>query len=63
MAQVTGTVRWRESLIACTEMGVTRFVELGVGRVLAGLVKRVAPDAQAMSAGTPAEIETLLKAL
>ncbi len=63
VAQVTGTVRWRESVAACTDMGIARFVELGAGRVLAGLVKRVAPDAQALSAGTPAEIETLLKAL
>jgi [acyl-carrier-protein] S-malonyltransferase len=63
VAQVTGTVRWRESVIACVEMGVDRFVELGAGRVLAGLVKRIAPDATAMSAGSPGEIETLLKAL
>jgi [acyl-carrier-protein] S-malonyltransferase len=63
VAQVTGTVRWRESLIACTGMGVDRFVELGAGRVLTGLVKRVAPDAQALSAGTPGEIEALLKVL
>ena len=61
--QVTGTVRWRESLIACTVMGVERFVELGAGRVLTGLVKRVVPDAQALSAGTSGEIETLLKML
>ena len=61
--QVTATVRWRESLVACTAMGVDRFVELGAGRVLTGLVRRVAPDAQALSAGTPGEIETLLKAL
>jgi [acyl-carrier-protein] S-malonyltransferase len=38
-------------------------VELGAGRVLSGLGKRIAPDATALSAGTPAEIETLLKAL
>jgi [acyl-carrier-protein] S-malonyltransferase len=63
VAQVTGTVRWRESVIACVEMGVDRFVELGAGRVLAGLIKRIAPDATAMSAGSPGEIETLLKAL
>ncbi len=63
VAQVTGTVRWRESVAACTGMGVDRFVELGAGRVLAGLVRRVAPDAQALSAGTPAEIEIVLKAL
>ena len=63
VAQVTGTVRWRESIDACTGMGVDRFVELGAGKVLTGLVRRVAPDAQALSAGSPAEIEILLKAL
>ncbi len=63
VAQVTGTVRWRESMIACGQMGVDRFVELGAGRVLAGLSKRISPDAQAYSAGTPAEIEALLKVL
>jgi len=61
--QVTGTVRWRESVLACTEMGVDRFVELGAGRVLTGLLKRIAPDAQGLSAGTPSEIEALVKAL
>ncbi len=61
--QVTGTVRWRESVLACTEMGVDRFVELGAGRVLTGLLKRIAPDARGFSAGTPAEIEALVKAL
>jgi len=62
VAQVTGTVRWRESIAACVAMGVDRFIELGAGRVLTGLGKRIAPDAQGLAAGTPAEIETLLKA-
>jgi [acyl-carrier-protein] S-malonyltransferase len=61
--QVTGTVRWRESIVTAMEMGVDRFVELGAGRVLTGLGKRIAPDATALNAGTPAEIEALLKAL
>ena len=63
VAQMTGTVRWRESVLACVEMGVDRFVELGAGRVLTGLVKRIAPDAQGVAAGTPADIEALVKAL
>ncbi len=61
--QVTATVRWRESLQAMAELGVDSFCELGSGKVLAGLVKRVLPDAASASAGTPAEIEQLLKAL
>lgn len=61
--QVTGTVRWRESVAAMTAIGVDQFIELGAGKVLSGLVRRIAPDATALSAGTPGEIETMLKAL
>lgn len=61
--QVTATVRWRESVIAMTELGIDSFIELGAGKVLAGLVRRIAPDAKTASAGTPAEIEQLLKLL
>jgi [acyl-carrier-protein] S-malonyltransferase len=59
--QVTGTVRWRESVVSAGAMGVDTFVELGAGKVLSGLVKRIAPDATVLNAGTPAEIEALLK--
>jgi [acyl-carrier-protein] S-malonyltransferase len=61
--QVTATVRWRECVMAMTEMGVDSFVEFGAGKVLTGLVKRIAPDASGMAAGTPAEIEAILKSL
>jgi [acyl-carrier-protein] S-malonyltransferase len=61
--QVTATVRWRESVVAMTALGVDSFVELGAGKVLAGLVKRIAPDAATASAGSPSDIEALLKVL
>jgi [acyl-carrier-protein] S-malonyltransferase len=54
--QVTGTVRWRESVAAMAEAGVTQFDELGAGKVLAGLVKRIAPGAKAASIGSPADV-------
>ncbi len=63
VAQVTATVRWRESVLAMAELGVDSFIELGTGKVLAGLVKRIAPDAATFSAGSPADIEALLKVL
>jgi [acyl-carrier-protein] S-malonyltransferase len=61
--QVTGTVRWRESVafMASEEGGVTRFAELGAGKVLAGLVKRIAQDAAAVSIGAPQDVEAFLK--
>jgi [acyl-carrier-protein] S-malonyltransferase len=61
--QVTATVRWRESVQTMTGLGVDSFIELGAGKVLAGLVKRIAPDAAIFSAGSPADIEALLKVL
>jgi [acyl-carrier-protein] S-malonyltransferase len=61
--QCTAMVRWRESVEYMTGLGVDRFLELGAGKVLSGLIRRIAPDASAISAGTPAEVETLLKSL
>jgi [acyl-carrier-protein] S-malonyltransferase len=61
--QVTATVRWRECVNAMTELGVDSFVELGSGKVLSGLIRRIAPDATTASAATPAEIEAVLKNL
>ena len=60
--QVTGMVRWRESVTAMFDAGVHDFVELG-GKVLGPMVKRSAPDATATSVVTMDDIEALLKAL
>jgi [acyl-carrier-protein] S-malonyltransferase len=54
--QVTGTVRWRESVAQMASLGVTRFVEVGAGKVLAGLVKRIAEGAEVVNIGVPADI-------
>ncbi|HVI89767.1 MAG TPA: ACP S-malonyltransferase [Dongiaceae bacterium] len=61
--QVTGTVRWRESVIEMKALGVHQVVELGAGKVLAGLIKRIDKEIESISAGTPADIEAVLKAL
>ena len=60
--QVTGTVRWRESVLAMQAAGVTRLVEFG-GKVLGPMVKRIAPDIQNLSVMKPDDIEAVLKAL
>jgi [acyl-carrier-protein] S-malonyltransferase len=58
--QVTGMVRWRESVAAMTEAGVTHFVEFG-GKVLSPMVKRIAPDARTTSVVSMDDIEALVK--
>jgi [acyl-carrier-protein] S-malonyltransferase len=55
--QVTGTVRWRESVQMMSDNGITDFYEVGTGKVLSGLVKRTVPAANATSLGTPADID------
>ena len=60
--QVTGTVRWRESVLAMAGLGVSGFVELG-GKVLGPMVRRITPDATMQSAGDMAGIEALAKEL
>jgi [acyl-carrier-protein] S-malonyltransferase len=60
--QVTGRVRWRESMEwMAGEGGVTRFAEIGSGKVLAGMSKRIAPDAESLSLNTPEDLEAFAK--
>jgi [acyl-carrier-protein] S-malonyltransferase len=54
--QVTGTVRWRECVAAMATHGVTTFYEAGAGKVLTGLVKRIADGATGVAIGTPDDI-------
>jgi [acyl-carrier-protein] S-malonyltransferase len=56
--QVTGMVRWRESVLAMVDAGVTEFIEFG-GKVIAPMVKRIAPDAGATSVVSMADVEAL----
>ena len=62
--QVTGRVRWRESIAwLAADGGVTRFAELGSGKVLTGIAKRIAPDAEAVALNTPEDLEAFAKTL
>jgi [acyl-carrier-protein] S-malonyltransferase len=61
--QVTGMVRWRECVERLVALGVDSFVEIGAGKVLSGLVKRIARDAKVTTVGTPAELEAFAKEL
>jgi [acyl-carrier-protein] S-malonyltransferase len=58
--QVTGMVRWRESVANMVEAGVEEFVELG-GKVLGSMVKRIAPDTKVTSVVTIEDVEALAK--
>jgi len=61
--QVTGAVRWRESVEEMVRLGVDTFVECGAGKVLSGLVKRINRDVTALSIETPDDVEAFLKTL
>ena len=61
--QVTGRVRWRESVLYMRDHDVDTLVELGAGKVLSGLARRVDRDLSAMSVETPDDVEALLKIL
>jgi [acyl-carrier-protein] S-malonyltransferase len=61
--QVTGMVRWRESISWLAGEGVTLFAEVGAGKVLSGLAKRIADGAEAIGVGTPADIDAAVSRL
>jgi [acyl-carrier-protein] S-malonyltransferase len=61
--QVTSTVRWRESVAYMADHGVTRFFEVGAGKVLSGLVKRIADGATGIAVGGPNDIAAVRDAL
>jgi [acyl-carrier-protein] S-malonyltransferase len=61
--QVTGMVRWRESVLAMKAAGIDTLVELGAGKVLSGLARRIDRELTGTAAGTPEDIEALVKSL
>ena len=61
--QITGMVRWRESVLWMGEQGVTEMVELGAGKVLSGLIRRINKDITCDSVGTPEQVDALMKKL
>jgi [acyl-carrier-protein] S-malonyltransferase len=61
--QVTGLVRWRESVLFMKEQGIETLVELGAGKVLSGLAKRIDRSLAGVSIQTPADIEAFLKSM
>ena len=59
--QVTSIVRWRECVLAMRDAGVDTLIELGAGKVLSGLTKRIDRDLTSLNAETPNDIEAVLK--
>ena len=61
--QVTNMVRWRECVLAMKEIDVDTLVEIGSGKVLSGLVRRIDPDLSAIAISDPAGVEAFLKTI
>jgi [acyl-carrier-protein] S-malonyltransferase len=61
--QVTGQVRWRESILAMELAGISHIIEVGAGKVLTGLVKRTSPSLHATAINTPADMDAFLQSL
>lgn len=56
VAQVTGSVRWRESVLWMEAAGVTEYWEIGAGKALSGMVKRIVKGAETRAVGTPEDV-------
>lgn len=63
VSQVTGRVRWRESILSLKEAGITHVIEIGAGKVLTGLTKRISPELATASVSTPEDMKNLLSLL
>jgi len=61
--QVTGSVRWRESVLWMAEQGVTEIWEIGAGKALSGMVRRIAPNMTCRAVGTPEDVAAAVAAL
>jgi [acyl-carrier-protein] S-malonyltransferase len=61
--QITGSVRWRESILELQKLGVTQTIEIGAGKVLCGLGKRIAPEIEVSNIETPDQIDAFLASL
>lgn len=63
IAQITGRVRWRESVLAFPGLGITQAVEIGAGKVLSGLVRRISPEVESLSIESPEDLEAFAATL
>ncbi|WP_136684594.1 ACP S-malonyltransferase [Falsirhodobacter xinxiangensis] len=63
VAQVTGSVRWRESVLWMEQAGVTEFWEIGAGKALSGMIRRIAKDSATRAVGSPEDVKGAVEAL
>ncbi|QYX56034.1 ACP S-malonyltransferase [Roseovarius sp. SCSIO 43702] len=63
VSQVTGSVRWRESVEYMTTQGVTEFWEIGAGKALSGMIRRISREATCRAVGTPEDVKAAVEAL
>lgn len=61
--QITGRVRWRESVLWMAEHGITETIEIGPGKVLSGLIKRISDKIETFAVGTPEQVDALIEKL